>query len=438
MKQLFYILLCCVALSACKKDKTTDVQPVNVGVKVAYSVQGSTSTLPLSSITVKFSNVNTSFTSSQKANADGILTFNQIPAGTYDIDATATISAADYTRITGIPTTNDITFNASAKKMQITVGFTGNIELKLVSGKINDWVIKQIYYTGSDTRNGALYRDQFIEFYNNSDKVLYADGLCFAEIVGYLSNPNTYNLLSGGQYDWSKSVNMPANIDANNDYVYSRALLVIPGTGQQYPVQPGKSIVVAQTAINHKAPFTGTDGKVVTVLNPSLTIDLSGADFEAYYGNVAGVNPLSSDVDTQVPNVEVVQYFGRDMIFDTNGKYAYVLFRPDAGVNAKQLPQYNLPTKAAPTASSAKYIQIPASFILDAVEIQPNVADDRVPKKLNPSLDAGYVFAPLGAYNSQSVIRKTDKTVDGRIVLKDTNNSTEDFDFMIANPRGFK
>jgi len=440
MKQFFYFLLLFgITLTACKKDKTTDIQPVDLSIKVLYDIQTSGYTLPLNNVVVKITNVNTGSVQSTKVNDKGEIIFTNTPAGIYDIDANVTIDAANYSQITSIQTTSPVTFNASSKNTQITVGFTGSINLKLVAGKTADWVIKQIYYAGSDNKNGALYRDQFIEFYNNSDKVLYADSLCFADITGFLSGPNNYNLLPSGQYDWSKSVGMPLNIDANNDYVYSRALFMIPGTGKQYPIQPGASIVVAQNAINHKAPFTGVDGKVVTVIDPSLTVDLSGANFETYYGNLPGVNPLSSDVDTQIPNVEVIQYFGRDMIFDTNGRYSFVLFKVDGTVNVKTLPQYNLPTKATPAATATKTIQIPIKFVLDAVEIQPNTADERIAKKFTPALDAGFTFVPLGGYKSQSVIRKTDKTLNGRIILKDTNNSTEDFDYLnIANPRGFK
>ncbi|WP_254555790.1 hypothetical protein, partial [Salmonella enterica] len=86
---------------------------------------------------------------------------------------------------------------------------------------------KQIYYAGSSTTLGALFRDQFIEFYNNSDSVLYADSLYFSEITGRQNyTSNTYHILGKeGDYqmDWTKAPNMPTNIDPNNDYVYAKA-----------------------------------------------------------------------------------------------------------------------------------------------------------------------------------------------------------------------
>ena len=47
----------------------------------------------------------------------------------------------------------------------------------------------------------------------------------------------------------------------------------------------GKSIIIAQTGINHKAPYDRIDGKPVTIQDPELTVDLSKADFEVYLGD---------------------------------------------------------------------------------------------------------------------------------------------------------
>jgi uncharacterized lipoprotein YehR (DUF1307 family) len=438
MRKLLYLFVCLALFSACKKDRTSDIVPVDVNVKVGYQTEASGYTLPLNNISVKIKNVNTGTSQLLTTNAEGKVLFSAVAAGTYDIDATIKISSEDYKNITGIATNTDIIYNASLKNKVISVGFKDVLELKLLTGNIGDWVIKQVYYAGSHRTNGATYRDQFIECYNNSGKTLYADSLYFAEITGVITSGSSYNVLGNGQMDWSKAVGMPSDVNANNDYVYARAVLMIPGTGKQYPVLPGKSIVVAQTAINHKSPFTGTDGKTVSVVDPSLTVDLSSADFEAYYAPFLA-KPLSSDVDTPAPNLEVISYFGTDMIFDNPGRYSYILFKADAKTKVKDLPQYPYPTKSTPSSTATKYYQIPINLILDAVEVQSNLPDDRNPKKLNASLDAGFTFVPAGSYTSQSIIRKTEKTVDGRIVLKDTNNSTEDFDFFnIATPRGFK
>ncbi|WP_316820949.1 DUF4876 domain-containing protein [Pedobacter gandavensis] len=439
MKKLLLGLCFATSLLACKKDKTPGTQPTDLEIKLAFEL-GSAYTLPLEKIKVKITNTQTAASQELLTDASGAVAFKSVSAGIYDIDAILTISAEEYTRITGIPTENPVTFNASEKGTQINATLTGGLELKLIAGTPGEWLIKQIYYAGSNTTNGAVFRDQFLEFHNNTDHVMYADSLYFSQIYGRVSSisPNM-NYTSTGQMDWSKSPNMDQSINANKDYVYAKTLYMIPGNGKQYPVQPGKSIVVAQTALNHKAPFTGNDGKVVTVRDPELTIDLSGADFEVFLGDVIG-KPFSSDINNpQVPNVEVLSYSGNDMILDANGKDSYVIFKVDGSQRVKEWPQYNEPSKIAPSPTSKKYYQIPVKYLIDGVEIQPHIPDSRFPKKLSPNIDAGFTFNPKGNYTSQSVIRKTAKSINGRIVLKDTNNSTEDFDYLDkAQPRGFK
>jgi hypothetical protein len=444
MKKICYFLLLITiaTIYSCKKEDevSTGIQPVNLIVHLTYALDSSDYALPVKGVTVKITNTSTSSQLTTTANDSGIARFTGIPAGTYDVDASITITADNYYTITGTYTADDITFNASEKNAAIAVGNDLTMNMTLVAGTTGQWVIRQVYFAGSHRTDGALYRDQFIEIHNNSDQVLYADSLYIGQVYGRQSfTSSNYYTLTNGQMDWSRSVNMPADIDANNDFVYTRTLLMIPGTGTTYPVQPGSSIVIAQTAMNHQVPWTGANGTTITVKNPALTVDLSGADFEAYYASFLST-PLASDVDNlSVPNLEVLQYFGNDWILDNNGRDGYVIFKVDGSQTVKNWPMYNFPTTSTPSATAVKYYQVPLKYVIDAVEIQPNTAEDRIPKKFGAQYDAGFAFVPKGAYSSQSAIRKTQKTVNGRVVLKDTNNSTEDFDYFdVATPRGFK
>ncbi|MFC4211463.1 DUF4876 domain-containing protein [Pedobacter lithocola] len=439
MKKFILYVFSLMIFSSCKKIGTPELKPINLKIISTYASTELGKKLALGKVLVKILNVNTNVEKQLLTDANGHASFEGISAGVYDISATITIPASTYSTLTGEIVDKDVIFNASDKNKTISLA-NNELNIKLVSGNIGNWLIKQIYYAGSNTTTGASYRDQFIEIYNNTDSVMYADSLYFAEIIGRQSYTNTtYYTLPNGQMDWNKSFNMPSNIDANNNYVYPRALFMLPGKGKEHPVLPGASIVIAQTAINHKSPFTGTDGKTITVRDPSLTIDLSGADFEAYYAPFLP-RPLTSDIDNPtVPNIEVLAYNGTDMLFDNPGRTAFIVFKGDGKTDVKNYPQYNYPTISLPSSTSDKFYQIPNNVIIDAVEIQPNTASARVPKKLGASLDAGYTFAPNGQYSSQSVVRKTDRTENGRRILKDTNNSTEDFDyFILANPKGFK
>ncbi|WP_052266231.1 DUF4876 domain-containing protein [Pedobacter kyungheensis] len=441
-KLLFLLLSAATILTACKKYQgdATGIHPVKFQVIASYASEDLGKLLPKAKIVITFKSAKNNLIQQYITKSDGTVSLDSISPGVYDISASIKIQPAEYTALTGEKVDKEIVFNASEKSRAITIEDQQHIELKLISGSTGPWVIKQIYYAGSNTTTGASFRDQFIEIYNNSDSVLYADSLYVAEALGIqnFTSTNIYRQ-NNGQYDWSKSQDMPTTIDANNNYIYTRALVMIPGTGKQYPVKPGESIVLAQTALNHKAPFTGSDGKTITVRDPSLTVDLSGADFEAYYAPFLA-KPLASDIDNpSVPNVDVLSYNGTDLIFDNPGRMGYVIFKNKGTVDIRKLPQYPYPTLAPPAASTDKYYQIPIDFIIDGVEVQPSSAASRVPKKLGATLDALYTYAPNGAYSSQSVIRKTEAIVNGRRILKDTNNSAEDFDYLpLAAPRAFK
>jgi hypothetical protein len=64
--------------------------------------------------------------------------------------------------------------------------------------------------------------------------------------------------------------------------------------------------------------------------------------------------------------------------------------------------------------------------VIDAVEIV-RVETDKRYKRLHTELDAGYTYLDGGTYCSKSVRRKAKLIVEGRVIYKDTNNSTEDF-----------
>ena len=65
--------------------------------------------------------------------------------------------------------------------------------------------------------------------------------------------------------------------------------------------------------------------------------------------------------------------------------------------------------------------------MIDAVEIITPLETSRIPKRLPTSLDVAGTFVTGGQYSSQSLVRKTAKTLNGRIVLQDSNNSASDF-----------
>ena len=432
-KQLLLLsTLLILFVASCKKDVLEEAQPVSQSFQLSFATESSDLGLPFGNTELTLTNKANGLVIKAKADAKGLVNFSSVTPGNYSVVASLLVTAAEYSQLTGAYTAEDVSFNASLEAN--IVSGTAILPLTLKSGRLGNWVIKQIYYGGSSTTLGALFRDQFVELFNNSNEVLYADGLYISQVHGQNTKTSSVDItksiyLSSGQFNWSKAIGMTGT-NANTDFVYGKTLFKIPGNGTQYPVQPGSSIIIAQNAQNHKAAYVGADGVTVSVRDPSLTIDLSKADFEVYYGNVAGVNPLSSDIDNpNVPNVNVLLTgYIRDMVLNNNGHEAIVIFKSATDPMAWQ--KYPDPEEITLTSASKLYLQIPTSAIIDGVDIVHTIASSRAPKRLPDGIDAGFTFTAAGAYSSQSVIRKTSKTLSGRKVLKDTNNSTQDFDYL--------
>lgn len=472
MKQLqtrfatLFIVLFALAAACKKKDLAPSVPPINVIVKTSYDTTGGSYNFALTGISVTLKNTITGFSITQLTDNNGLGIFNAISSGVYDVQASVAVTKQQYQDITGLPADKDtMVFNAALTGLTLNTTTNNTIPLKLQLGKIGDWVIKQVYYAGSSTTNGALYRDQFIEIYNNSNKVLYADSLYITQLAGNNGGLAATDVSKGyfisnqsdelfKQYDWSKSLGMsPAGDAANRNYVYAKTIYRVPGNGTQYPIQPGSSFVIAATAQNHQSPFTGADGTSISVKDPSLTVDLSKADFEVYLGNIIP-NALASDVDNlNVPNMVAVDAGGsRDLILDNPGRDAIAIFKTSAYLpvlsktatdpaDATTYSKYPDPSVTTISNTTTVYYQLPVSTLIDAVQIQnPSpTSSQRVAKKLTGKLDAGATNVPDGQYSSESSIRKTAKTISGRIILMDTNNSTNDFDYLPrALPHAFK
>jgi hypothetical protein len=437
-KSLYLVMILVGGLYACqKKDLGSVAKPVNLTVAIAYNSDVSSIGLRRDSSLVRITN-NTSGTIKEAyTNINGVAAFESITPGNYTITASITIPKNTYQQLSNTVVDQDVVFNGNLTNQSLIEQET-NINIPLVTGRIGNWVFKQIYYAGSNTSSGAVFRDQFFELYNNSTDTLYADSLCFAQLIG-VNNTNAnypaHGFLISNQYDWTQAVGMN-DANANTNYVYARAVFMIPGTGKQVPVLPGKSIIIAQTAQNHAAPYVLNDGTTQSITNPALTVDLSGADFEAYLveykkaeaGNPSSFKPYKWDVDNPgVKNMKVYYTTVNDMILENTGREALIIYKTGGADPKTSFPFFTDPTVTIVSSTSTLYQQIPVKNIIDAVELQKVTESLRVPKRLPNSLDAGPTNITGGEYTSQSLIRKTARTVNRRRILQDTNNSANDF-----------
>lgn len=441
-KYLMLLFICTGSLSSCQKELTPNNGPVDITADVTYASQEYQGKLPVDTITVNIYSLKGKLIYSAKTGQDGHIGFPDLAPNTYRIQAVTSFKVDLFNELLNREEDFDVTFSSEIKEIMVGRDVENHWDLSLVSGNSNPsgLVIKQIYYAGSHATLGASFRDQFIEIFNNSNQVQYADSLYIAEAYG----ANNINALyayqaNSKQYDWSKSYGMPQNIKANADYVYAQTILRLPGKGRDYPIAPGESIVLAATATNHKAPYEGADGKVIAVQDPSLTVDLSNADFEAYYAPYIGTTrPLASDVDNPtVPNLEVVRRGnGADLIMSQVGQQSWFIFRADNMGEEKDWKGFGLPYVDGRVNNANTYVQVSIELILDAVELQSSTST-QYPKRFSAQNDAGWIAVDGGARSSNAVIRKTKEFVNGRRVLQDSNNSKDDFVSIKANPKGF-
>jgi len=423
----------CLALlltTGCKKDDITNaVQPVALIIQVHYDKEQQLLNLPLNEVTVKISNTINGQVYTASTDEKGGAAFSSVVPGNYQLSASKVIKAQDYKDITGIPTQEDVSLNATAN---ITIAASGTQDLTLAAGRIGNLVFKQIYYAGSNGSKGASFRDQFVEIYNNSNDTIYADSLYIGN-----SHANQKTVNDGAKsFDWSQSIGMNAGgKDPNKDFVYLENLFMIPGSGKDHPIAPGESIVIAATALNHQRPYTNNSGKQISITDPTLTVDLSHADFEVYLvdylrdqsGDPSKFTPFASDLDNpDVPNLVIYAAADKDWVLDATGRDDFIMFKTATPITS--FPSYPDPTVTEVTVSTEKFKQIPISTIIDAVEITNPISTKRIPKRLPSSLDGEATFVLAGQYSSQSLIRKIAKTVGDRIIFQDTNNSANDFD----------
>lgn len=257
------------------------------------------------------------------------------------------------------------------------------------------WVIKEMYTASTHTLNGSSLRfDQFIEIYNNTDSVMYADGLTIGETRHQTtSGENIYkNDMDRNTYLWT---------------VYS-----IPGKNgeRNVAVQPGKSIVIAPQPIDH---------------TPDNSINLRPPVSDYQWFDPHGSGEYSIDVP-EVPNlITNYSYTLTVWVVSVQMNRGFVIFKLPEGASMSDFIRNNSDSRFNNAGTKVISIAVPNDYIYDAIELGPKSNFYR--KSLSSSLDMGYSYT-VETYNGKSIRRKIEKIEsDGRIVYQDTNNSTEDF-----------
>ena len=309
----------------------------------------------------------------------------------------------DYEAKATLPNGAITTLRASVRSVQVTASV--NISFTPFSCvETDDLIITEIFFTGTTHPSGTNYNgDDYIKLYNNSDHVIYADGIALIE-----SKFNTTQ-----KYDYTP--------DIMDWCVTVDAIYVIPGNGHDHPVNPGEYLLIADTGIDHRA------------LNP-YSFDMSDADFEWYD---VSTSPGNLDIDSPtVPNLDKWYCYTLSFFMLHNrGFKAYGLARipVDKETYLKEYIydyDYTIVSDAGSFPMTGTAYMIPNEWIVDMVNC--SIKASYAWTVCHPALDMGW--SSCGTIDRDknrffhSVRRKLLYVNDeGLPVFKDTNNSSADF-----------
>ena len=213
--------------AACKKNNS---------VAVTIVAKSEVAINDYSDFTVSIQDLRTEKTTEYKLNSEGKCEV-MLDKASYTISISGKVGGASYYGV--------------VENRSITQKETLEITLTNTMTQQGGLIFKQLFFNGETNSGQMMHPDQYIILYNNTDNVVYADGITFSSSMH--STPI-------GEDVFTKEL---------PDYVVAQQFYAIPGDGTQYPVQPGGQIVIARTAIDHSKNYENA-------------VDLSGADFEIY------------------------------------------------------------------------------------------------------------------------------------------------------------
>lgn len=375
-----------VQLTSCSDD---DNPVAYYHVSVTVNLPEEIASATINSEEYRFKNVSTNEVKTFMSAAEIELT-----EGLYDVTYTARVTMPN-----GVATT----MRAMQQSVRITAG-ENTINLTAYNTiEADDLIIVEVFNCGTTNSTGGQNRDTYIKLYNNTDKVIYADGITMFES------------------DFSTVQKYEYNPDVMPTHVVVRTLFTVPGDGTRFPVQPGEYFLICDRA-NQAS---------------ENSFDLTHADVEWY-----DESQVASQQDTDnpdVPNMDKVFSYSRSITILDQSQRAFGIARLQVPADKfladyAYTATYQLVT-AAGTFDRTKdgCYMLPNEWVLDVVNVAPQ--DNYVWNVTSPALDCGWSYAALNSSDKTRFFKGMRRKMlylneEGNPVFKDTNNSTEDF-----NPR---
>jgi len=301
------------------------------------------------------------------SDSNGMVMLDRIKADEYFITAIRPMSETEMETITGSPVSKVKLKNQNLGLITISCEHDTTITLSMEA--VAGWsplVISEIYASGAPNA-GYYFHDKYVEIFNQTDSVIYLDRLILAQVDVAPSSGDTLN------------------------YIYSKNVWYFPGSGRDHPLEPAGFAICALDAIDH------------TLAGAPASVDLSNVRFEFFKEDTG------KDVDNpNIPNMV--------MLYQSSG-YDWMIGGEKDAVILSNADPLTLPFQNS-------LYPIPISSVIDGVEFLKDVTQTQL-KKLSTQIDAG-ATGGIAFYTGKSMERMA-FFLDGRMVMKDDNNSSLDF-----------
>lgn len=402
MKKLFCILSCLLAAACTSFEKnpydgalrTLDVSLVYPADYAQYLREG---------VTVRLTDRNTSNVYTGLTDAQGRARFC-VAAGHYRLSVLDKAAP-------------EMIFNGAVEQIDLARADAG-VEVELKYAKPGSILIKEVYSGGcpeDPPSTGVYKKDKYIVLHNNSFETYYLDGLCLGMAASYNSNANN---------PWT-SIDPSGNIVFRDYASVPDCIWAFPGSGTDFPLEPGEDAVVAFHGVDHTQTYS-----------QSVNLNQDGFfvlyDQALYPGNKTNPTPVPGDRIAPSHYMKVLKKTGKS---GENGANTYVisdfspaviLFRAPAEVDLEAYLADDL--QSTISLASIVYSKVPWSWIIDGVDVC-NTSSAVRNKRLHTDVDAGYVGFS-GTSQCHTVHRKLNEEATaaaGFEIYEDTNNSSNDF-----------
>lgn len=389
---LLYGLLMTMSLSvtSCLTDDNAIGINQSSTVSMAFKVDG---IKEIKELEVEFTEVNTGVKTVEKVMGTPYFSV-ALPVGSYRMSAQGIGLLEDG---------EEVGLGSKTEMLDVTSQIV-NLTIKLFVKQVNeDFIFEEIFFAGLQTTELKEYQTgKYFKLVNNTNKVLYADGLLLAqsEYLTTRDNKETPNVLE--------------------EAFVLQSVMMLPGKGTDYPVEPGDFIVIADNAQNHQ---------LANVNGP----DLSKANFEFPITE----NPKNVQPDNpNVPNVFMLYTKLNYNMFamHNRGQTGYILARiPEGETTETWLANYKFDySYLTGTGKEQKFsrYKIPNTWVVDGVN--SSIPDKFERLVTGVSLDSGFTYCAVsegdkGKYGKTIRRKVLGPNEQGRPVYKDTNNSAVDF-----------